>query len=121
MSVEDRRALKLIENSICLRDGHYQMGLLWKDDNPVLPYNRSLAEARLQYLKRRFHHDPELEAMSWVLRFVQGSRKKVPAYLKASTPQLVEIQQTSQEIVRLVQRQHVHEEYLCLKEGRQVK
>ena len=46
LSVEDRRALKLIENSICLRDGHYQMGLLWKDDNPVLPYNRSLAEAR---------------------------------------------------------------------------
>ena len=38
------------------------MGLLWKDDNPVLPYNRSLAEARLQYLKRRFHRDPELEA-----------------------------------------------------------
>jgi len=27
----------------------------------VLPYNRSLAEARLQYLKRRFHRDPELE------------------------------------------------------------
>ena len=35
---------------------------LWKDDNPVLPYNRSIAEARLQYLKRRFHRDPELEA-----------------------------------------------------------
>ena len=33
----------------------------------------------------------------------------------------MEIQQTSQEIVRLVQRQHFHEEYLCLKEGRQVK
>ena len=61
LSVEDRRALKLIENSICLRDGHYQMGLLWKDDNPVLPYNLSLAEARLQYLKRRCHRDPELE------------------------------------------------------------
>ena len=27
----------------------------------MLPYNRSLAEARLQYLKRRFHRDPELE------------------------------------------------------------
>ena len=59
--------------------------------------------------------------MSWVLRFVQRSRKKVPAYLKASTLQLVEIQQTSQEIVQLVQSQHFHEECLCLKEGRQVK
>ena len=37
------------------------MGLLWRDDNPVLPYNRPLAEARLQYLKRRFRRDPELE------------------------------------------------------------
>ena len=40
---------------------HYQMGLLWRDDNPVLPYNRPLAEARLQYLKKRFRCDPELE------------------------------------------------------------
>ncbi|XP_068712758.1 uncharacterized protein [Montipora foliosa] len=61
LSVEDRRALKLIDNSISLLDGHYQMGLLWRDDNPVLPYNRPLAEARLQYLKRRFRRDPELE------------------------------------------------------------
>ena len=59
--MEDRRALKLIDNSISMRDGHYQMDLLWKDDNPVLPYNRTLAEARLQYLKKRFRRDPELE------------------------------------------------------------
>ena len=31
--------LKLIDNSISLLDGHYQMGLLWRDNNPVLPYN----------------------------------------------------------------------------------
>ena len=62
-----------------------------------------------------------LKVMSWVLHFVKQSRKKVPAYLKSSTLQLVEIQQTSQEIVWLVQRQHFNEEYLCLKEGRQVK
>lgn len=39
----------------------YQMGLLWKNDNPMLPYNRALAEARLQYLKKCFRRDPELE------------------------------------------------------------
>ena len=39
----------------------YRMGLLWKDDVPMLPYNRVQAEARLQYLKRRFHCDPELK------------------------------------------------------------
>ena len=31
------------------------------DDNPVLPYNLALAEAWLQYLKKRFRRDPELE------------------------------------------------------------
>ena len=59
--MEDRRALKLIDNSIRLQDGYYQMGLLWRDGNPVIPYNRALAEARLQYLKKRFRRDPELE------------------------------------------------------------
>ena len=37
------------------------MGLLWKSDSRVLPYNKTLAEARLQHLKRRFLRDPELE------------------------------------------------------------
>ena len=37
------------------------MGLLWRDDSPVLPYNRPLAEGRLLYLKTRFCHDAELE------------------------------------------------------------
>lgn len=59
--MEDRRALKLIDSSISLLDGHYQMGLLWRNDNPVLPYNQPLAEARLQYLKKHFRRDPELE------------------------------------------------------------
>ena len=39
MSGEDQRALKQINDSVCKQDGHYQMDLLWKDDNPVLPYN----------------------------------------------------------------------------------
>ena len=37
------------------------MDLLWKDDNPVLPYNRVLAETRLQHLQKRFGRDQELE------------------------------------------------------------
>ena len=61
MSVEDQRALKRINDSVCKRDGHYQMDLLWKDDNPVLPYNRVLAETRLQHLQKRFGRDQELE------------------------------------------------------------
>ncbi|KAK3745244.1 hypothetical protein QZH41_001858 [Actinostola sp. cb2023] len=61
MSVEDRQALKTIDSTITKRDDHYQMGLLWKDDNPPLLYNRAVAEARLQHLKKRFRRDPDLE------------------------------------------------------------
>lgn len=37
------------------------MVLKWKEDNPVRPYNRPLAETRPKYLKKRFRRDPELE------------------------------------------------------------
>ena len=46
LSVEDQRAMNLISTSIHKHDGHYEMGLLWKSDDPVLPCNRTLAEAR---------------------------------------------------------------------------
>ena len=59
--------------------------------------------------------------MSWALRFLKRVRRETPEYLTSSTLKLVELQQASLEIVRLVQCQHFLEEYLCLKEGRQVK
>ena len=61
MSVEDHKALKIINNTILFADGHYQMGLLWKHEDPHLPFNRSLAETRLKALKGRFRQSPELE------------------------------------------------------------
>ena len=45
--VEDRRALKVIEETLTKVDGHYKMGLLWKDKNIHLPNNRAVAELRL--------------------------------------------------------------------------
>ena len=98
---------------------------LEEDDNEIRKLQTVMfvsSASQIDVLFQRYSSWSRLiKVMSWVLRFVQRSRKKVPAYLKASTLQLVEIQQTSQEIVRLVQSQHFHEEYLCLKEGRQVK
>ena len=61
MSVEDHKALKIINNTISFADGNYQMGLLWKHEDPHLPFNRSLAETRLKALKGRFRRSPELE------------------------------------------------------------
>ena len=62
MSVEDRKAMKIIETTMSKVDDHYQMGLLWKMDNPSLPFNRAAAEVRLQHLKKRFSRDPNLES-----------------------------------------------------------
>ena len=38
------------------------MGLLWKEDNPCVPFNRPLAEARLNHIKKRLLRDPQLKA-----------------------------------------------------------
>ena len=54
MSMEDRKAKKIIEITMSKVDDHYQMSLLWKMDEPSLPFNISVAEVRLQHLKKRF-------------------------------------------------------------------
>ena len=60
MSVEDQLAEKIIESTISKMDGHYQIGLLWKEENPRLPCNQVVAEARLNHLKKRLLQDSDL-------------------------------------------------------------
>ena len=57
MSVEDQEALKRMENSLRIVDGHYEIGMLWKSATPWLPSNKQMAEARLQSLKRKLQRD----------------------------------------------------------------
>ena len=58
-SADDERALKLIENSCKLQDGHYSISLPWRDGCPILPNNYSVALSRLRGLGRRLVKDPE--------------------------------------------------------------
>ena len=44
-SVEDHRAENILQKTTRMTEGHYETGLLWKNDNPQLPNNRKLAEA----------------------------------------------------------------------------
>jgi len=60
MSVEDQRALRQMESSVNLVNGHYQLGLPWKHNTVNLPNNREFALERLRYLKKRFQRDPHL-------------------------------------------------------------
>ena len=61
-SLEDERALEILKRTTKLKDGKYEVGLLWRNDNPELPNNRVQAEKRLQQLKRRFQRSPEFAA-----------------------------------------------------------
>ena len=57
MSIEDQELLNKMENSVRLVNGHYSVGMLWKSEDPWLPDNRQMAEARLQCLKKKLEHD----------------------------------------------------------------
>jgi hypothetical protein len=58
MSQNDKKALKIMEDSIKLVDGHYVIALPWKNYPPQLQNNQSLAEQRLNSLKRRLQREP---------------------------------------------------------------
>lgn len=60
MSVEDKHAMQIMESSITFENGHYRLGLPWRDENTCLPNNMALARARLQQLKRKMSRDPSL-------------------------------------------------------------
>ena len=60
MSLEDKRALKIMNETVRKIDGHYQVGLPWRKRSPSIPNNRVFAESRLRSLKRRLLKDENL-------------------------------------------------------------
>ncbi|KAJ8043651.1 hypothetical protein HOLleu_10842 [Holothuria leucospilota] len=58
--LEDKRAHKMLENSIKLVNGRYEVGLPWRYSKPYLPNNRVVAEKRLNQLKKHFQRDDNL-------------------------------------------------------------
>ena len=60
LSVHDKQAMKILEESLQFINGHYQMAIPWKSSQPYLPNNRVMAEQRLGCLKRPLSRDPGL-------------------------------------------------------------
>ena len=60
MSCDDKRALSVMQETIQLKDGKYELALPWKNPPPSLPKNRPLAERRLKLLKKRLEKDDDL-------------------------------------------------------------
>ena len=56
-SVVDKRALEVMERTLKMVDGHYQVALPWRYDTPYLPNNRVVAERRGLLLKKRLLRD----------------------------------------------------------------
>ncbi|CAG2225244.1 Tenascin-R,Ryncolin-2,Angiopoietin-related protein 1,Angiopoietin-related protein 6,Ficolin-3,Techylectin-5B,Ryncolin-1,Fibrinogen C domain-containing protein 1,Ficolin-2,Fibrinogen-like protein 1,Fibrinogen alpha chain,Tenascin,Ficolin-1,Fibrinogen-like protein A,Microfibril-associated glycoprotein 4,Ryncolin-3,Angiopoietin-related protein 2,Angiopoietin-4 [Mytilus edulis] len=63
MSVEDKQALDIMEWFISYEDGHYKLGLHWRDKNISLTNNIAMTQARLQQLKRKLERDDTLHKM----------------------------------------------------------
>ena len=53
-SLEDKRALEVMERTLKEVDGHYQVALPWRYDPPYLPNNKVVAERRALFLKEHF-------------------------------------------------------------------
>ena len=60
MSVEDKCVMKTMETSVTFENGHYQLGLPWRDKSTCLPISMALALARLQQLRRKLLCDSAL-------------------------------------------------------------
>ena len=62
LSSEDREAYEKLNSSVCVTDdGHYQLPLLWQNDETRLPNNITMAQRRLASLKKRLLKDPSLK------------------------------------------------------------
>ena len=59
LSKNDEKALEILQSTTRFKDGHYEVGLLWKE-NAKLPNNRWLAEKQLKQLKAKLSTKPVL-------------------------------------------------------------
>lgn len=63
LSIDDKTALKIMEETTTVAEGHYCVGMLWRDAVPKLNNNLPQAMKRLHHLKRKFDADPEYAEM----------------------------------------------------------
>ena len=81
LSQNDRRALEIMEKTVKLKDGHYEIALLLKDYPPQLENNKIQAEHRLKLLRRRLQADSALHGKYTEFMndlFENGYARKIP-------------------------------------------
>ena len=81
MSVEDRKAQELMDQSATLVNGHYQLKLPFRQEKPDLPESLSTATSRLSWLERKMRKDPVFHRKySGVMDkyLTEGASRRVP-------------------------------------------
>ena len=54
LSKDKKRALEILEHTTTKNQDKYEVGIMWKDDNPSFPNNRALAIARVINMEQKF-------------------------------------------------------------------
>ena len=60
MPKQARKATGISELTVNKKNNHYTFGLLWNDENIILPYNRSIAYSRFRSLEKRLAKKPTI-------------------------------------------------------------
>ena len=78
MSIEDHRALAVLESSVCMADGHYQLAFPWRYNPLYLSNSCPAADHRLNSLRRRILKDPSEKYCETVNGYLaEGHARKV--------------------------------------------
>ncbi|KAK3745210.1 hypothetical protein QZH41_004249 [Actinostola sp. cb2023] len=89
MSRNDEKALRAMEETIQLKASHYEMALPWKNSPPCLENNRTMAEHRLNLLKRRLQKDESTfqRYKAFIDDLIsKGHARKIPSSEEHSSP-----------------------------------
>lgn len=92
ISEENQRALDLMKSTLNFRDGRYEIGHLWKNDDVKLPDSFPMAFNRLRSTERSLKKDPEL--LQWKNEHVRKLVEK--GYARVATTE--ELQQNHERI-----------------------
>lgn len=60
LPLQGRNVLETLENTVQFVDNHYSLELLWKENKPTLPCNKSVALKRFHSLENKFKQHPEV-------------------------------------------------------------
>ena len=58
-NAENKKALDILHKTSCYKNDHWEVGLLWKNDDATFPNSRPNALSKLRLLERKLDRDPQ--------------------------------------------------------------